>query len=199
MAKQLGVFLGAFHLRGARFRKTLVGRRKFYDLPFALVGGMMKHVVRQKNKKLKTIVEEVRDGVLRTRPPRGLPRGPIHVDIKPENELWKDEKLSAVLDFGNFYVDAYMIDVGKTIMWNCLREGKLSRALVRAFLKGYESKRRLTTKEREYLPRSVLFAIYSHIFVDLYHVPLGYVPESYTLSLVQDFLPVARTLEREAL
>jgi len=50
-----------------------------------------------------------------------------------------------------------------------------------------------------YLKQSILFAIYSHLWVDLYHVPIRYVPESYTLFLVREFLPLARRLEKEQL
>ena len=53
--------------------------------------------------------------------------------------------------------------------------------------------------ELNYFKKSILFAIYSHIWVDLYHVPIKYIPEEYTLSLVRDFLPVARQLEKENL
>lgn len=195
MARQLGVFLGEFHRQGRSFKKTVIGRRRFYDLNAQIVSIMARTARKQTHVGLSEVVDEVRAGVEKYRPPAGLPRGPIHVDIKPDNELFIGDKLSAVIDFGNFYIDAYMIDVGKAIMWNCIQRKKLNTRLLSAFLEGYKSKRTLTRAEEEYLPASILFAIYSHIWVDLYHVPLGYVPAPYTLSLIRKFLPVARALD----
>ena len=196
MARQLGAFLGAFHKIGQKFTRNLGGRRKFYDLSPTVMQKMHHYTVRQKNAKLRKIVQEVRDGVKRTRPSRNLPSGPIHVDLKPENELFVRQRLSGVVDFGNFYRGPLMIDIGKTIMWNCIKRKKLNRKLVKEFFEGYTSKRSINTAEQAYVKNAVLFAIYSHIYVDLFHVPLGYVPESYALSLVRDFLPVARWLEK---
>jgi Ser/Thr protein kinase RdoA (MazF antagonist) len=195
MARELGVFLGEFHLQGKRFRKILKSRRKFYDLNPAVMKKTERYAFNQNNLLLKLVVHDIKSGVEKNRPPAGLPRGPIHVDIKPENELFVKNKLSAVVDFGNFYVGPLMVDVGKTIMWNCCGRGKFDKNLFKSFMNGYKSKRRLTKKEFSYLKKSILFAIYSHIWVDLYHVPLKYVPESYTLFLVKNFLPVATQIE----
>ncbi len=119
------------------------------------------------------------------------------MDIKPENELFERGKLTGVVDFGNFYVDAFVIDVGKTIMWNCCRNRKLDWKLALAFMEGYTSRRKASRAELASITQWILFAIYSHLWVDLYPVPLGYVPESYTLRLVNEFLPIARQLESE--
>ena len=197
MAYQLGQFLGTFHVQGRSFPTLLRGRRKFYDLSAVVMKKMDAYATQQTNPFLKAVVQEVREGVLRTRPPKILPKGPIHVDIKPENELFVDGILTGVVDFGNFYIDTLMIDVGKTIMWNCGKGKSIDRTLMAELLRGYEEKRKFTKQERDYLPSAILFAIYSHIWVDLYHVPLHYVPESYTVSLVKTFLPIARTLEEE--
>src|SRR3989344_1840614 len=116
MLRQLGQFVGEFHNIGARFKKVMLGRRRFYDLN-----------------------PEVMLGVKNNRLPRGLPRGPIHVDIKPDNELFVGEKLTGVIDFGNTYEDAFIFDVGKTIMWNCVKRGKLEKNLISEFLNGYSN------------------------------------------------------------
>ncbi|MFH0806527.1 MAG: phosphotransferase [Candidatus Brennerbacteria bacterium] len=196
MVRQLGSFVGSFHAAGRNFRETLKGRRRFYQLTHTVVRRMHVYAQKQKNPRLKRIVTEVKKGVEQNRLPASLPKGPIHVDIKPENELFVREKLTGVIDFGNFYIGPYMLDVGKTVMWNCVRKGRLEKNLLQSFLKGYESKRKLSVQERKYLKRSILFAIFSHIWVDLYHVPIKYVPESYTLFLVRAFLPVARWLTK---
>jgi len=199
MAYQLGKFVGEFHKLGGRFKKTMRGRRRFYDLTPKIMKLMYRYAKKQTHPKLKAVVEEVKGGVEKNRVPRTLPRGPIHVDIKPDNELFVGEKLTGIIDFGNTYVDPFIFDVGKTIMWNCAKRGRLDKKLTRRFLEGYNKKRKLSRKEKSYLKQSVLFAIYSHIWVDLYHVPIRYVPENYTLFLVKEFLPLARRLEKEEL
>jgi homoserine kinase type II len=194
MAYQLGSFLGDFHKKGKKFKKNISDRRKFYFLNKNVIKKMYIYANKQTSKILKSIVKEVKMGVEKNRLPQNLPKGPIHVDIKPDNEIFIGEKLSGVLDFGNFYIDAFMIDIGKTIMWNCVRGNKIDQNLFNEFIKGYKKKRKLTKEESKYLTQSVLFAIYSHIWVDLYHVSLRYVPENYTLNLVKKFLPVARNM-----
>ncbi|KKU16608.1 MAG: Homoserine kinase [Candidatus Jorgensenbacteria bacterium GW2011_GWA1_48_13] len=199
MAYQLGKFVGEFHRLGSKFRKRMLGRRRFYDLNPKVMALMYRYAKKQTHPELKAVVEEVRQGVENNRLPRGFPRGPIHVDIKPDNELFVGDKLTGVIDFGNTYVDTFIFDVGKTIMWNCLNKRGLDGTLIKKFLEGYNKKRKLSKKENNYLKQSILFAIYSHLWVDLYHVPIRYVPESYTLFLVREFLPLARRLEKEQL
>lgn len=195
MAYSLGKFLGELHVRGQKFKRILKSRRKFYDLNPRVVKLMEKYAKKQTNPILKSAFNDIKKGVIDNRPPVNLPRGPIHVDIGPNNELFIKEKLSGIIDFGNFYIGELMVDVGKAIMFNCCRSKKLDYKLVKKFLSGYEGRRKLGKKEKEYLKKSILYAIYSHIWVDLYHVPIKYVPESYALYLVKNFLPVAKKLE----
>lgn len=194
-AKELGKFLGEFHGKSKKFNRIPSSRRKFYDLNSKVLRKMRKLAYCQNNKILKSVIQEVERGVVKNYPPNKLPKGPIHVDIGHGNELFIDDKLSGIIDFGNFYHGPFMVDVGKTIMWNCCYNKKLNQKLTMSLLKGYESKRKLNKLEKKYLKKSILFAIYSHIWVDLYHVPIKYVPESYTLFLVKNFLPVAIDLE----
>ncbi|MFH0969157.1 MAG: phosphotransferase [Patescibacteria group bacterium] len=197
MAHNLGLFLGEFHKRGVKFKKILETRRRFYDLSPDIMKKMKPYAYRQTNPILKSVVKIIEKGVIDNRPTSKLPIGPIHVDIGFKNELFVGEKLSAVVDFGNFYLGPLMVDVGKTIMFNCCFKGKLNSLLLKEFIAGYDRKRRMSKEEEAYLKKSILYAIYSHIWVDLYHVPIKYVPEKYTLYLVETFLPVARIIEKE--
>ena len=95
------------------------------------------------------------------------------------------------------YTGPLIFDVGKTIMWNCLKNNKLDVNLVKRFIKGYSTQRKLKKKELENINKAILLAIYTHLWVDLYHVPIKYVPERYALFLVKTFLPIARKLEKE--
>ena len=196
MAFQLGEFLASFHLKGKSFKKKIFNRREFYNLPISKIEKMAKNVRLNKNQILKKVADEVKFGVLSNHPIKNLPTGPIHVDLKPENELFINGKLKGIVDFGNFYIGPFMVDIGKIIMWNCCKNKKIDQKLFTAFMKGYESKRKLNKFEISYLRSSILFAIYSHLWVDLYHVSIKYIPEKYTISLVKRFLPVARNMKK---
>lgn len=195
-AYELGVFLGRFHIQGSKFKKRLIGRREFYNLNDIVLKKMDVYAKQQTNMLLIKNYGKVRKGVKENRLPKGLPRGPIHVDISPSNELFIHNKLSAVLDFGIFYRDAFLIDLGKTIMFNCTKNGRIQEDLFCAFMNGYESQRELSDGELRNLKKAILFAIYSHIYVDYYHIPLKIVPESYTINLVKRFLPAADKIEK---
>lgn len=196
MVSQIGQFLGRFHTMGADFHDPLIGRRRFYDLGDVVMRTMDVYAREQSNPLLQAHFERVRMGVMENRLPTGLAVWPIHVDLKPVNVLFIGETLSGVLDFWLFYRDALLIDIGKAIMWNCVQDKKVNPELMTHFLEGYERERILPDTERELLKQAILFAIYSHIYVDYYHVPLEIVPESYTVSLVEDFLPVVDDLEQ---
>ncbi|MDD5489487.1 MAG: phosphotransferase [Candidatus Moranbacteria bacterium] len=196
MALELGKFLGEFHKRGRKFKEDLKSRRRFYDLNPKVVKKMNPFARSQKNSVLKSVVERIKKGVEENRPSSKLPRGPIHVDIGHANELFQGNKLTGIIDFGNFYIDTLMIDVGKTVMWNCCPNKKINPQLLKEFIAGYNSRRKLNKDERAYLKKAVLFAIYSHIWVDLYHIPIKYVPESWPLMLIRRFLPVANQIEK---
>ena len=199
MDRELGKFLGEFHKRGQKFEKDLKSRRRFYDLNPKVMKKMEPFARRQKNPVLKSVVEVIKRGVESNRPSPKLPRGPIHVDIGHTNELFQGNKLTGIIDFGNFYIDSLMIDVGKTIMWNFCLEKKLDINLLKNFITGYKSRRTFNKAEQAYLKKAILYAIYSHIWVDLYHIPIKYVPESWPLMLIRRFLPVAKQIEKEAL
>ena len=162
-AFELGKFLGEFHKLGSKFKKEIPSRRKFYNLDYSAIRKMETIARKQKNKKLFSLIDEIKLGVIDNTPPRNIPIGPIHVDIGHNNELFLGDKLSGIIDFGNFYRGPYMVDIGKTIMWNCCSNGKLNIKLFNSFMSGYKSNRKLNKSESQYITKSILFAIYSHI------------------------------------
>ena len=199
MAYELGKFLGEFHRRGQKFKKDLSSRRKYYDLNPSVMKKMKPFAYKQTNPKLKSVVQEIEEGVENNQPPVKLPRSPIHVDLYSKNELFEGNKLTGIIDFGNFYIGPRMVDVGKTVMWNLCPNKKLDKNLFKNFIAGYTSKRKFNKTEQAYLRKAILYAIYSHIWVDLYHIPLKYVPESWPLMLIRRFLPVARQIEKDGI
>jgi Ser/Thr protein kinase RdoA (MazF antagonist) len=199
IAFALGAFLGEFHKRSQKFKKKLSSRRRYYDLNPEVMRMMRPCAYKQTNPKLKAIVQKVEKGVMENQPPSKLPQSPIHVDIYSGNELFQGERLTGIIDFGNFYIGPCMVDVGKTVMWNFCPKKKLEKKLIKNFITGYNSQRKFNKDEREYLKKAVLYAIYSHIWVDLYHVRIKYVPESWPLMLMRRFLPVAKDIEMNGL
>ena len=96
-AYALGKFLGSFHQQGKNFRKKYKDRRKFYELTPSVVKQMDRYALRQKHSVLKKVLPEIREGIREYYLPANLPRGPIHVDVKPDNELFIGNKLTGVL------------------------------------------------------------------------------------------------------
>jgi homoserine kinase type II len=194
--RRLGEFLARFHNQGTKFYSRVKNRRQFYKLTSGVMQRMNPYVKRQVNRKLKSLYEEIKEGVKKYYPPQGLPVGPIHVDIKPENELFINDKLTGIIDFGISYTGPFIVDVAKTIMLNCCKNGKIDAKLYTSFLNGYLAYRKLTSKELSYLKNAIIFGIYATIYVDMYHVPFRRVPSDFPLYWVKRFLPVAHWLQR---
>lgn len=201
MVFQLGFFLKDFHQRCSTFYKPFPKtRKKWYYFTPKIIENYLKDMQRIKKPYFKNFIEEILDGVLRTNVVgKKYQYGPIHVDLKPENELFIGEKLTGVLDFGNVYIGPLIVDIGKAVMWNCVNNKKLKPALVQSLLKGYYGNINIAKDYKDNIRKATLFAIYSHIFIDLWHLPDKAVPESYTAMLLREFLPVARWLENNEL
>lgn len=123
--------------------------------------------------------------------PVSLPRGLTHQDIKPENVLIKNGRVSGVLDFDNCYRGAFLHDLTTTIMWWCFPRGTFSPALTQAFLQGYETKRRLTKSERDGLLKDGLrFRLLREMFIGpmttLSNVPLAVKRAAYFQELYRE-------------
>ncbi|QYF87090.1 homoserine kinase [Brevundimonas sp. PAMC22021] len=86
--------------------------------------------------------------------PRHLPSGPIHADFFPDNVLFEDDRVSAVIDFYYGCTDAFAYDLAIALSaWGFDAEGEVQPHAIAAFRRGYESVRPLTRAEAEALPR----------------------------------------------
>lgn len=192
---ELGKFLGSFHQQGKNFKKEYPDRRKYCELTPDVAKQMDKYALKQKHPVLKKALPEIRNGIREFYLPASLPRGPIHVDVKPDNELFIGDKLSGILDFGISYIGPLVLDVGKGILWNCVDKGIISRVRLREFLKGYFLYRILTGTEKKNLKKSILFGIYASIYADLFHIHFGRAPEKYCLFMVKEWFPLAKWIK----
>ncbi len=163
---EVGGFIADFHNKGKRFRWRKP-RYQFYHLPdskikrFAAIARRARVPYLQH---LPIIIKELRENRLRTT----LPRGPIHVDIKPENVLFYHGRLSGVLDFDNAYIGPSLLDLAKAMVWFGTKRRRFDVEAARSVYAGYTKKRRLTPQEYAELYKAVKFAFLSHIFVDYY-------------------------------
>ena len=81
-----------------------------------------------------------------------LPRGLVHGDLFPDNTIFREGNLVAVLDWEEACVDHFLFDLAMTMHGFCYLAEEWSPELARSFLSGYESGRSLAPDERESLP-----------------------------------------------
>ena len=81
--------------------------------------------------------------------PKNLPKGIIHADLFPDNIFFKGEKISGILDFYFSCHDFLIYDLAITINAWCFKKGKFNQFFFNQIIKGYQSKRILTEKEKK--------------------------------------------------
>lgn len=83
-----------------------------------------------------------------------LPGGAIHADYFPDNVLFEDDAVSAVIDFYFGCNGAFAYDLAIALSaWGFDAEGRAMPDALTAFQRGYETVRPLNGAEREALPR----------------------------------------------
>ena len=101
--------------------------------------------------------------------PSTFPKGPCHLDMKPENTLAKKNKITLFLDFDNCEENYLLLDIGRTLKWWCYDAKGYSKRKVALVLKEYEKYRPLTLQEKKYIKESIIFAIATQLYV-IYHL-----------------------------
>jgi len=86
-----------------------------------------------------------------------LKRYPVHCDIAPDNMLWRNGKIYALIDFANIanYRDALLMDLAWAIHFCCADKKtrrSYDKALIKALLDGYASLRSLSKEDLDTLP-----------------------------------------------
>jgi len=84
-----------------------------------------------------------------------LPVGLIHADLFPDNTLFEDNKLKAIIDFEMFCMDTLLFDVAMCINGFCFVNNRPDNRLQKIFLRAYEQKRSLEDVEKELLPHYI--------------------------------------------
>ncbi len=85
--------------------------------------------------------------------PADLPSGAIHADLFPDNVFFQNGMFAAAIDFYFACDDALAYDLAVALNAWCFEpDGSFNVTLARAFIAGYESRRRLSPTERAALP-----------------------------------------------
>ena len=87
--------------------------------------------------------------------------GIIHGDLYYDNTLFHNEEVACVLDFEQAGVGAFIIDLGICISGTCLEKDRISDDLIKSFLEGYESVRKLPQIEKDSLKDSICVGLFS--------------------------------------
>lgn len=184
--EDLGGFVARLHLAAADF--TLVR-----DNPLSLAGwGALADKTRAKADGVQAGLARLIDDELAYLAqywPRNLPHGAIHADIFPDNVFFRDDRVSAIIDFYYAATDMLAYDLAIVInAWCFDQDYKFRPDYCRALMNGYESVRSLSLAEKSAMPvllrgasmRFLMTRLHDRVFHDSRsfvnpHDPLAYV------------------------
>lgn len=87
--------------------------------------------------------------------------GFIHGDLYYDNTLFKNGDLTVILDFEQAGIGPLILDLGISISGTCLTDGKISKKLIKSFVSGYETNRKLAKEEKNFLNVAILIGLFS--------------------------------------
>ena len=82
---------------------------------------------------------------------KNLPKGIIHADLFPDNILFKNNKISGIIDFYFSCTDFFVYDLAITINAWCFNKNKFQHSFFSSLINGYQSERKLTEHEKKKL------------------------------------------------
>ena len=189
--RDIGAFIGEFHNRCANFvwKKK---REQFYNMPDGKIEKYARACQEARVPYLDLLPQLIKE-LKANRLSRKLPQGPIHVDIKPENVLFHNGKLSGILDFDNSFIGPFILDLAKSMVWFGTQNKKFTLESTIPLYTGYASKRILNQLEKEELYKAIKFAFLSHVFVDYYMRSIGGISQDYFEFMVTYFYAAYNT------
>lgn len=154
----VGEILGKIHNLTSNFKCQY--KRRSWDLEstkgyFKEVKDDLKNKFLQKHK----FVESIETAFDYLNFPEKLPSGVIHEDLGKRHVLFKNNKISGILDWDRSYYGKFILDLGQAIRGWCFDNWKrFNKEKFYSVLRGYESQRKLTSLEKKYLLKSIKFA-----------------------------------------
>ena len=142
----IGKILGQFHSVNKSFKKKIINEFSlgFWKKIFKKMGkSELDSLIPGIHKLLKAELE-----FLNFNWPQNLPKGTIHADLFPDNVFFDGKKISGILDFYFSCTDCLIYDLAVTINAWCFNEGKFNQLFFKNIIKGYQSQRILTDKEK---------------------------------------------------
>lgn len=159
---EFGKILGWFHSLVENY-KTKRKREHIWDLNITKKYFLeLKEVILKNNfPKANDFVTGLEKGLSNLSFPDGLPQGMIHEDLGKRHILWKNNKISCILDFDRCYYGKLILDLGQAIRGWCFIGNwqKWSNKNLETLLDGYFQKRKLTDLEKKYLFDAVKFGV----------------------------------------
>ena len=171
---QLGIALAKMHLAGSDF--TMI---RTNDLSVGAWGSLLEKNLRGINKLRSGLSGDLRAELtaLERNWPGDLPKGTIHSDVFPDNVLFKNGKLSGILDFYFACTDLFAYDLAVCMnAWCFESDGSLNVNKVRRLLTSYRYIRPLSGPEIEALPilaRGAAFRFLLTRMFDWLFTPVG--------------------------
>ena len=160
--EKFGALIGRFH-KLTKGYKTKNKREHTWDLEKTKKNFQeFKKIVLKSNLKNNfQFIERAKEELLKLHFPNNLPKGMIHEDLGRRHIIWKNDKISCVLDFDRCYYGKLILDLGQAIRGWCFINNwkKWSNSNFEALLKGYQSNRKISALEKRYLFDAVKFAI----------------------------------------
>ena len=142
----VGKILGQFHFVNKNLNKKITNE---FSLDF------WKKIFKKMSKsKLNSLIPGMHEllktelGFLDQNWPKNLPKGIIHADLFPDNVFFDRKTISGILDFYFSCHDFLIYDLAVTINAWCFNKGKFNQSFFNQIVKGYQSKRILTKKEK---------------------------------------------------
>lgn len=167
MFREVGTLVAKIHLATARF-KSSVKRMELYNVYPSLFKRQVALSRKTKDKKILGAIDYFEQELPKYFLPKFLPKGAMHIDVKPENTLFKNGHLSGLVDFDNSYNGPLVFDLAHTLMWFCARNGKFDFTKTKTVYNAYNKIRRLTKTEKANMLRALHYSCLSHSFIDIY-------------------------------
>lgn len=160
--KKFGETIGWFHNLIHNF-KTKNKRKHIFDLEETKkYFELNKNFILKSNfKKKGEFIEKIEKEFSQMNFPEKLPSGTIHEDLGKRHILWKNNKISCILDFDRSYFGKLILDLGEACRGWCFVNNwsKWSNKNFQALISGYQKKRALTNLEKKYLFKAIKFSV----------------------------------------
>jgi len=160
--EEFGQALGRFHSLIRNF-STKNKREHIFDLERTkeFFKEDMKYIMNSKFKYKKKFITIINSSLEYMNFPKYLPSGMIHEDLGKRHVLWREDKISYIIDFDRTYYGKIILDFGQACRGWCFTNNwsKWSNENFKHLLKGYSKRRKLTEIEKRYLIDAIKFAI----------------------------------------